>query len=200
MKTYEAFKQEVLGRAYDVDGYYGAQCPAEGTLILTEDCQYVPVETLTPGDILYGGNKVLSNEPKKSPALCVRTAMGELFVSEDHRFVLSDGSLKMAKDFVEGDSLLWLAINEQLQSKLPESIKPFRDQFRRLDNGDYMIRSWNKALLLFFQAYWISLGSLLVCELIQIQIQTIHYKPARARKQNVPLKKFLQLENKLFMF
>lgn len=26
MKTYEAFKQEVLGRAYDVDGYYGAQC------------------------------------------------------------------------------------------------------------------------------------------------------------------------------
>ncbi len=31
--AYNQMKAEVLGKSFDIDGYYGAQCPVKGTLV-----------------------------------------------------------------------------------------------------------------------------------------------------------------------
>lgn len=95
----------VLGKAYDIDGAYGAQCPARGTLIAKRDGRFVPVEELVVGDVLKGGNTVVSNKPSKAECLYVETELGSFTVSEDHRFIMADGSEKKAKDLELGDEI-----------------------------------------------------------------------------------------------
>lgn len=103
VQTYDAFRNEVLGKGYDIDGAYGYQCPVAGTMVTMEDGRYLPVELLEEGDVVKGGNKVISNEPKMSKILKVKTAVGTFKVSPEHKLMLSNGNLVEAKDLKEGD-------------------------------------------------------------------------------------------------
>lgn len=105
MKTPHDFYAQVIGKRYDIDGAYGAQCPIAGTLIEKASGSYVPVEQLEPGDILKGGNIVVSNNRRKSRVLHVETKTGHLFVSPTHRFIMSDGSEKAAEELEKGDEI-----------------------------------------------------------------------------------------------
>ncbi len=90
-KTYEQFKNEVLGKGFDIDGAYGAQCLVNGTLVHMADGTLAPVETLKVGDRLQGWNLVVGNDQKFSPLVEVKTDCGTFEVTPDHRFIGSDG-------------------------------------------------------------------------------------------------------------
>ena len=101
--SYDVFRAQVLGNGFDIDGAYGNQCPVAGTMVTMEDGRYLPVELLEEGDVVKGGNKVISNEPKMSKILKVKTAVGTFKVSPEHKLMLSNGNLVEAKDLKEGD-------------------------------------------------------------------------------------------------
>ena len=111
--TYEEFKNEVLGKGFDVDGYFGEQCPMKGTLIEKANGIWVEVENLVKDDRLKGGNIVLSNNRKKSEIIHIETALGHLYVSPEHRFILADGSECLARN---------LTIGQIIQSDLIEEV------------------------------------------------------------------------------
>lgn len=111
--TYEEFKNEVLGKGYDIDGAFGEQCPMKGTLIEKANGIWVEVENLVKGDRLKGGNIVLSNNRKKSEIIHIETALGHLYVSPEHRFILADGSECLARN---------LTIGQIIQSDLIEEV------------------------------------------------------------------------------
>ena len=91
MKTYEQFKKVVLGKGFDIDGAYGPQCLANGTLVHMADGTLTPVENLKVGDRLQGWNLVVSNEQKNSQLIEVKTDCGTFEVTPDHRFIDQNG-------------------------------------------------------------------------------------------------------------
>lgn len=90
--TYDHFRAEVLGKGYDLDGAYGPQCLTAGHLVSMADGTYKPVEELEVGEIVFGGNRVVSNEEHEASLYKVETSLGNLIVSAGHRFMLEDGS------------------------------------------------------------------------------------------------------------
>lgn len=90
-KTYEQFKNEVLGKGFDIDDAYGAQCLESSTLVHMADGSLLPVEKLKAGDVLEDGNVVVSNVKKQSELIEVKTDSGTFNVTPDHRFIDQSG-------------------------------------------------------------------------------------------------------------
>ena len=101
--NYQRFRDNVLGKAFDLDGAYGAQCLTAGHLVAMADGSYLPVEELQEGDIVLGGNMVMSNQPQEADVVTVKTGLGAFTCTLDHKCVLEDGSVRLAKDLVPGD-------------------------------------------------------------------------------------------------
>lgn len=110
--TYESFKNEVLGKGFDVDKYYGEQCLNKGSLVEKNDGSWELVEDLRKGDLLKGGNTVVSNNVKKSEIIHVETGTGNFYVSPDHRFIMQNGSECTANNLTI-DSVIQLDTNEE---------------------------------------------------------------------------------------
>lgn len=103
--AYNKMKSEVLGKAFDIDGYYGAQCPVKGTLVSMADGTYKPVEDLKVGEKVSTGNTVITNKQRTSKILKVKTDCGIFRVSPDHKFILADGAEVKACDLAKGDRI-----------------------------------------------------------------------------------------------
>lgn len=102
-KTPHEIYLEVNGKAFDVDGYYGAQCLKKGTLVSLSNGICKPIEKLEIGEELKGGNRVVSNQPQKAKLLRITTDLGTFDVTPSHRFIAPDGSDFMAKEAKIGD-------------------------------------------------------------------------------------------------
>lgn len=105
ISSYDAFKNATNGKGYDIDGYYGPQCLTAGHLVTMIDGSYVAVEDLQEGDVVLGGNTVVSNTRHPAEVMKIRTQLSSFTCTLDHKCVLANGSIKLAKDLELGDTI-----------------------------------------------------------------------------------------------
>ena len=114
-------------------------CLAPGTLVLTADYQWVPIETLSPGDKIVGfdeedqlyGRKmrraeVVANEPVMLDSYEVQTSMGTTTVaSADHLWLVHEGrskwGWKRTADLTEDDTIMWFGAPWEVNNNYEEA-------------------------------------------------------------------------------
>lgn len=101
----QEFYEKHIFMGVNMDGEYGYQCPVAGTMVTMNDGRYVPVELLKEKDIVKGGNKVITNDPRLSEIIKISTSVGEFKVSPDHRLELYNGAVVKAKTLRKGEVL-----------------------------------------------------------------------------------------------
>ena len=109
--NYQDFKNEVLGKGYDLDGYFGWQCLTSGHMVKLADNSFKDVSELTIGDTLSTGNTVVSNKPQEVPTYLLRTSQGTFKVTENHRVFTKHG-VKQVNELVKGEDELLLDLSE----------------------------------------------------------------------------------------
>lgn len=105
VQNYDAFRGGVLGKGYDIDGAYGYQCLTAGHLVLMDDGSYKAIEEIEEGEQIAGGKTVISNAARMAEVMKVRTQLGWFSCTLDHKCVLEDGTIKLAKELERGDEI-----------------------------------------------------------------------------------------------
>ena len=115
---YQDFKNEVLGKGFDIDGMYGWQCLTSGHMVKLADNSFKDVSELAIGDKLSTGNTVVSNKSQEVPTYWLRTSQGTFKVTENHRVFTKEG-VKQVNELIKGkDEILLDLFNHSVKYNL----------------------------------------------------------------------------------
>ena len=94
--TYDNFRAAVIGKAFDIDGSYGAQCVTAGHFVSMADGTYKDVSELAVGDRVFSHdgeqiNTIIRILKQKKPILQYNTSSNSVICTEDHKIFRENG-------------------------------------------------------------------------------------------------------------